>query len=507
MTVDAPEVSGRDVLPAHPMRESALKRLSAGVQRHWFFLTILLIGLVLRIFAVVAYRPALLFIDSFRYLDLIRTTDPGKAQTLGYVFFLWPLLHVTNLFGIALAQHLVGVGMSVGIYLLCLRYGVVRWLATIAAVPVLLDAYQIQIEHTIMSETLFEALLLAGLMVLLWRRKPTTRALVIGGLLLGATVPVRIVSLPVLLPAVIFACCSGDGGWRRLGRGAMLAAAFLVPVVGYATYYRTQTGVWGLSTSDARALYGRAAEIADCSTLELPAYERPLCPKEPLGRRIGIDYYAHTYPVAQLVHVPPGKTLNDVVRDFARRVFRQQPLDLLHGVTVDFLKTFRWDRVDAKGDVPVSRWQFQERYPTWPDSLSTPEAAAKRWGGGAPTVVRPIATFLANYQRSVGYLPGPPLALGLIVGIAAGCGAGRARRARLRAVCWLPTLTALAVILPADLFEFSWRYQLPLLVLVPVAGAIGVTAMLRDPATDYPARAHGDANADVVREGAPVGIG
>ena len=63
----------------------------------------------------------------------------------------------------------------------------------------------------------------------------------------------------------------------------------------------------------------------------------------------------------------------------------------------------------------------------------------------------------------------------------------RARRSHLRAVLWLPTLTGLAVLLAADFFEFSWRYQLPALVLAPIAGALGITALFRDPQAVYPA--------------------
>jgi hypothetical protein len=33
--------------------------------------------------------------------------------------------------------------------------------------------------------------------------------------------------------------------------------------------------------------------------------------------------------------------------------------------------------------------------------------------------------------------------------------------------------------LGADLYEFSWRYQLPALVTLPIAGAFGATAIAR----------------------------
>jgi hypothetical protein len=36
-----------------------------------------------------------------------------------------------------------------------------------------------------------------------------------------------------------------------------------------------------------------------------------------------------------------------------------------------------------------------------------------------------------------------------------------------------------AVLLGADLYEFSWRYQLPALITLPVAAALGVTAVTR----------------------------
>ena len=38
---------------------------------------------------------------------------------------------------------------------------------------------------------------------------------------------------------------------------------------------------------------------------------------------------------------------------------------------------------------------------------------------------------------------------------------------------------AVAVLLGADLYEFSWRYQLPALVTLPIAGALGATALAR----------------------------
>ena len=45
------------------------------------------------------------------------------------------------------------------------------------------------------------------------------------------------------------------------------------------------------------------------------------------------------------------------------------------------------------------------------------------------------------------------------------------------AACLLTFLSAAAVLLASDLFEFSWRYQLPALVTLPPAGALGITVI------------------------------
>jgi hypothetical protein len=138
------------------------------------------------------------------------------------------------------------------------------------------------------------------------------------------------------------------------------------------------------------------------------------------------------------------------------------------------VKVFTFRRTTFAGDVPLERWQFQRHYPTF--GLD-PASATRTYGGGEPRVVEPLAAFLRGYQLSVGYVPGSFLGVAFIAGLLAAAGVGRARRSGLRAACLLPTLCALSVLLAADLFHFSWRYQLPALVLAPLAGALGVTAL------------------------------
>ena len=86
---------------------------------------------------------------------------------VGYKGPLRAILFVGNFAAVAAVQHLLGLAMAVVIYVLLLRRGVSRWLAALAIAPVLLDAYQLQNEQAIMPGTWFEALIVAGLAILL----------------------------------------------------------------------------------------------------------------------------------------------------------------------------------------------------------------------------------------------------------------------------------------------------------------------------------------------------
>jgi hypothetical protein len=89
-----------------------------------------------------------------------------------------------------------------------------------------------------------------------------------------------------------------------------------------------------------------------------------------------------------------------------------------------------------------------------------------------------LAVGLRFYQVHGGYTPGPVLLLGLLLGLAGIFTFGRRRDpGNLSLACLLITGSAVAALLGADLYEFSWRYQLPALVTLPIAGALGATAI------------------------------
>ena len=129
-----------------------------------------------------------------------------------------------------------------------------------------------------MPDSVFEALIVAGLAILLWHPAISWRRAAAGGLVLGASATVAQVGEALLVPAVIFLLAAG-GGWRRaVGRAAVLGVAFVAPIVGYSAGSDLITGSFFLSHTGVTSFYGRAAAAADCATVRLPAAERGMCP-------------------------------------------------------------------------------------------------------------------------------------------------------------------------------------------------------------------------------------
>jgi hypothetical protein len=448
-------------------------------RRHWLLIGLLVAGLALRVLAQLAYRPALLYIDSPKYLvDGLQKYDPQ-----GYRLLLAPLTWLGNLALVAGFQHLLGLAMAVALYATLLRRNAPRWAAALAVAPVLLDAYQLQMEQTIMPDVAFEAFIVAGLVILAWRPRPSPAAIALAGFILGASATIRQVGEFLVLPVVLF-CVLVTRGWRgRLGAGALALFSFAVPILVYLTYSAVILGGgFELSNQGDAVLYGRAAAAADCTTLRVSAEERAVCPTPAQVRSFGVDGLVNdpTSP-AYTADLPNGVNHEDVANNLAHAVLVQQPLRVVVAIGEDAVKLFALTRDTSSGDTPISRWQFQTSWPMYPFAIT--EATSidmfnATGGGGAPFADRPLAVVLRDYQLHGGWTPGPFLLVSLLTGVA-GIAAGRRRGGDSSAalVCLLVTGLGAAVLLGADLYEFSWRYQLPALITLPAGGALGVAAI------------------------------
>ena len=469
---------------APPRSQAARMHLAAAaLRRHWLAAVLLAAGLVLRVLAQFAYRPVLFYIDTSRYLY----NDAPGMDPVGYKGPLRVILAVANFNTVAAVQHLLGLAMAVVLYLLLLRRGSPRWLAALAMAPLLLDAYQVQIEQTLMPDTWFEALIVAGLAILLWRPAPGWRAVVAGGVVLGTSAIFAQVGEALLLPAVIYLFAVG-GGWRRaLGRAAALCAAFALPILAYSTVNYLAAGDFFLSHTGVTSVYGRMAAAADCATLRLPQAEREMCPTRAQQAK-GPDSleFDKDSPVQPYYAGMPRDTVNTLITDFNHRVLAQQPLRVLRAYARDVVRPFALTRDGSPGVTAISRWQFQTYYPYFAPHASRQviDSSVDRFGGGRPAVWVPAATFLRAYQLHGGYTPGPLFALCVLAGLIGSASllvrrrAGQAAREPALA-CLLFFASGVSVLLVSDVFEFSWRYLLPALVTLVPAGALGIAVLIR----------------------------
>ena len=490
-TAEAGSRAGQDLrrpaLPRPALPRPALPRpaarwrtaMAAALRRHWLAAALLAAGLALRVLAQLAYRPALFYIDT-RYLYNADGMDP-----VGYKGPLRAILQLANFDTVVAVQHLLGLAIAVVIYLL-LRRGTPRWLAALTIAPILLDAYQLQTEQSIMPGTWFEALIVAGLAILLWQPKASWRRAVAAGVVLGISATVAQVGEVLVLPAVIYLLVAG-GGWRpAVGKAAALCAAFALPILVYCTGSYVLTGDFFLSHSGVTSFYGRMAAAADCATIRLPSAERGMCPTKTQQAR-GPDWleYGDGSPIRPYYSDLPRAETDRLISDFNRRVLTQQPLRVLGAYSRDVLKPFAMTRTTSPGDTPISRWQFQTTFPYYPPyaTMQIVKTAIGRFGGGIPAVWRPGAVLLRSYQLGGGYTSGPLLVVFTLAGLAGPAVALRKRAdpgtRQLALACLLFFTSAAALVLASDLFEFSWRYQLLALVTLAPAGALGIAAIIR----------------------------
>src|SRR5205807_6875970 len=84
------------------------------------------------------------------------------------------------------------------------RLGIGVWGATIGAAPILLDAYRMNIEQFIMAETLFGALLVGAIVLIVWPKRPGLVACAAAGALLAGATLTREVGIVLIVPVLLY---------------------------------------------------------------------------------------------------------------------------------------------------------------------------------------------------------------------------------------------------------------------------------------------------------------
>jgi len=477
-----------------PTGRTRLQRLWSN--QSWLFGLVTLAVLV-RLAAWLAYYPALEFNgDSYSYLWNSQNLVPNPWHPLVYPIFLHVLAHTHLLAVVPLVQHALGLVTGLLIYRLLRSFGVGDFGAALGAAPVLLDAYQIDVEQVILSEALFQFLLVAGLYVLLTRRHTVANCALAGGLL-GVATLTRTVSLPCAGAALLVLAVRRAGGKPF----AAAAAAMALPLAGYAVLFHSHYGRYALTNYNGREFYGEVATFARCEKLT-SATDRLLCPQVPLSNRASSAQYTWSpgSPLMQLETppivkpdpdhpVPPDLAraaaawradqaniaADSAAATFSRHVIVNQPLDYLRDVAGIVVHYFEPGRHTGPRDFPEISWQFPARIdqpPPWNIDLAR---MGFRSDVVEPHLNRHLAQGLRAYQRMF-YLPGPLLLVALILGV---YGAARRRRdpRALIAVAFVMCGLGMLVI-PSLGAGFEYRYVLPAQLFLPAAGVLGASLLV-----------------------------
>jgi hypothetical protein len=446
------------------------------------------IAALLRIVVMLGYPPAMFFNDSYNYMTDAMTRRPDTVRMNGYPFALRVLEPLHSLALVTGLQALAGLAMGVALYAVLRRRGLPWWGATLCALPVLFDAYELQLEHMVASDVLFYTLLTAALILLCWTDRPPLTVVIIVGLLVGYSATVRSVGEAMLVVFVV-GLVARRMGWRRV---VATAVAGLVPIVGYMVWFHSSTGRFAMGAGDGTFLYSRVQSFAECSEMNPPASMRPLCDPRPPSKRPNSQEYLWSNATPLAYHTSTHDNAyrftpqaEKETQAFAVRAIEAQPLDYARVVGRDILTTFGPKRANTGNSIgnlegTGSLFQFDRTpapVPGWVRHDQENSAAAKAFGGanwGRPRVVQPWAGFLWLYQHL--YLRGPLLFLFVLAGfggIVLGFRRKAWRQGRWGGLGLLPWLTGVAlIVLPPVTAGFSYRYSLAAIPAICLAAGL-----------------------------------
>ncbi|GAA4225540.1 hypothetical protein FHR32_002218 [Streptosporangium album] len=453
------------------VRPAALPRTGRVLTGHRLFAVVLALAAALRVVTMLGYRPAQVYwYDSFTYLDTAVHLKPSAAfHPIGYPLLLralWPFHSVEVIAGV---QHAMGLGIGLMVYALLRRKSLPGWGASLAAAPVLFDASFLRLEHSVLSDTQFNLLIVAGLTVLMWSPELSTRAAAGAGLLFAMAALTRTIALPLLILVLVLLAVRRIG-WRPL---AAMTLAGTLPLVAYAGWYGQHHGRFALSGADGVALWARTMTFADCAVIRPTPEQAKLCPNGTVVDAASEYVWA---PEASLNRLPGDRfSHNELARSFAISAIMAQPFDYLREVAKDTALTFAWTPVAHPKRVTPA---FGFAHGSWPlPEFPLIDTVKREYDPGIRGLysVRPYADFLVAYQYPA-YLRGPLIGVLLLLGAA---GAVLRRRAVL-----LPWGVAAGLLVgPVAVLDFDHRYVLPVIPVACLAAALAVrelTGLVRD---------------------------
>ncbi|GAA1535446.1 hypothetical protein GCM10009827_062170 [Dactylosporangium maewongense] len=466
----------------------AWRMTGAWLREHRALAGLVAAGALLRVGMMAAYYPAFgYFYDTRAYMDAASSGTPSPIWPFGYPAMLKVLGTTGHIASVSAVQHLMGLVMGVGIYALCTRRGVRRSWSALAAAPVLLDARQIQLEHYVLSETLFSFLLLTGVALLMWSRRPPLWLMGLSGLVFALVTLTRTVGQPIAALVVLYLIVRRVG-WRRI---ALFTVSLVVPVVAYMVWYDRHYDAYALNSYTGRYLWQRTTTFVDCTRTDFTPQERQICPPEPLGHREVSDVYLWELDRDRIGARYPGPEHDWLFRHFALKAIREQPGDFAAAVATD-----AWHLVQPGWPAPARIACTTDLW-TMPSggrsgnqvSNCTATLMARGFqpagsGGAAPTVT-PLNSALWAYGQTV-VMPPSALVLLALFALAATVrrrrGGGRRLRDREAADSVLLAVMSLSLLmLGVTLSVIDLRFLVPLLVTAPLAAVLAAHRLASRP--------------------------
>lgn len=449
----------------------------AFLRGHGFFLALLTAGALLRVLVSVAYAPALLLQrDAYAYLNQAENAGPaGGFRPAFYPLVLKPLLAAHNVALVPAAQHLIALGLAALLYALLRRNRVGPVAAALGTAPLLLDPYQVDLEQYVLAETVFEALTVGALALLLWRRPPSIAAAALCGLLLVGAGLTRYAGLALFVPALAFLLVTRAG----VVRAGALVAAFALPLIAYSALGPSLSS-GGPAGRVGFFMFGRVLPFAGCPHFETdPELRNLMCDRSSrLSGHRNEGYFAMKDLLGSLIRRPGA---NETLLAFSEKTIEHQPLDYVAAVGSDYGRYF-----DTTGPQTEERFALKWRFITTVAQSDPLPYIADRHGDPPHglgfsqqfRIDRALASALWSYQSRV-YTWGPLLGLLIVLGLA-GSIAGRSDPAGIAAGAGLLGWSAVVLLLfPVAVTVFHFRYTIPALPLAGPAGAAGAAALLR----------------------------
>lgn len=449
------------------------RALVDAVKGNRLFTVVLVVGVVLRVVTMLGFRGVLWFNDSYDFVRIANDPFPHPLRPSGYGVFLWGLKPFHSLALVTALHHAAIVGLAVVGYRMLVRdFDVRRVWAAVAVAPILLDSYQIELEHLLLSDTLFTVLALGAMLLLAKPGATGWRRAALVGTLLGVAAVTRTVGVPLLLIAVLYLLVRRT----RWPAYVALVATFVLPVGAYATWYKQEHDRFAMTGVDGIFLWGRTAAFADCDAFTPPPDIARLCPQGPKDDRPASSHqiWREGSPTGWSNGEAFDQKTNADAQRFALWAIRNQPLDYARVVSYDFfVRTFSWNRSRYPTIGTEARYHFPTRPTAQKPELPVLGGGDRRTvvreyshGTGRTHIVDPYAGVMRGYQEHVS-VPGTVLGGILLAGLAGIVW----RRARARtALFWTSSVMLLAV--PPITVDFDYRYLLPALPFACFAAAM-----------------------------------